>query len=212
MGWINLDYLGRALRGSVWLVLLAILSGCISRTWETNYKDLVARSASDGWYSADIRVVVPSRLTVSDANVFAPKADIVWHGDPKGDRHAQVTQIVEEAARNASKALKGRHPVRLEIEVEQFHALSDRARLVAPSAVHNLKFKLRVFDMKTGQQLIPTDLIRADLPANTRSKALQADRLGFTQKARITKHLEDVIIGWLRQGPDPRGTFSALGR
>ena len=204
--------LGHTLRIFFFIIVIASLSGCVTRTWETSYNDLVARSASNDWYSADIRVIVPARLTVSDANLFAPRADIVWRGDPKGDRYQQVTQIVEQAAKNAAKALNGRRPVRLEIEVEQFHALSDRARLVAPSAVHNLKFKLRIFDVRTGKQIIPTDRIRADFPAYTRSQALEAERLGYTQKVRITKHLEDVIKGWLRQGPDPRGTFKALGR
>lgn len=198
----------------LWALLLAVigLSGCIGGTWETSYKDIVSRSASNSWYPTRIDVLVPTRLTVSEENVFAPKADIVWHGDPAGDRKDQVKKILENATRNAGRSLVGNVPVRLEVELEQFHALSDRARLVAPSAVHNLRFKIRVFDARTGQKLVPSDSIRADFPAYTRSRALEAERLGFTQKVRITRHLEDVLKGWFSQGPDPRQTFKTLGR
>jgi hypothetical protein len=30
---------------------------------------------------------------VSEENVYAPEAEIVWRGEPEGDRHAQVAQI-----------------------------------------------------------------------------------------------------------------------
>ena len=39
---------------------------------------------------AEIRVNVPRTLKVSEANTFLPKADIVWRGEPRADRHAQV--------------------------------------------------------------------------------------------------------------------------
>ncbi len=196
------------------MLLLAVigLSGCIGGTWETSYKDIVTRSASNSWYPTRIDVVVPNRLTVSNENVFAPKADIVWHGDPAGDRKDQVKRILEDATRNAVRYLDGSVPIRVELELEQFHALSDRARLVAPSAVHNLRFKIRVFDARTGRKLVPSDSIRADFPAYTRSQALRAERQGLTQKVRITRHLESVLKGWFSQGPDPRQTFKTLGR
>lgn len=193
------------------LLIVVALSGCMTRSFETSYLDLVTRTASSGWYTRDIDVIVPKHLTVSEENRYRPRGDIVWHGEPLGDRHAQVQRILEVAARNATKYLRGRKPVRIEIELETFHALSNRARLSSPSAVHNLAFKIRVFDMKTGRQIIPTDRIRADLPAFTRTRALEALRIGETQKVRITRHLEGVLKGWLQQGQDPRGSFAALG-
>lgn len=194
------------------MLMLVLLGGCVSRSWETSYLDIVTRSASNSWYSSDIDVVVPRRLTVSEENRFAPKGDIVWREDPPGDRHMQVKRIVADAAGKAARNLRGRKPVRIEIEVEQFHALSDRARLIAPSAVHNLQFKIRVFDARSGLQIVPTDRIRADFPAYTRLEALEAERQGLTQKVRITSHLESVLKGWFGQGPDPRGSFEAFGR
>jgi len=164
------------------LLIVVALSGCMTRSFETSYLDLVTRTASSGWYTRDIDVIVPKHLTVSEENRYRPRGDIVWHGEPLGDRHAQVQRILEVAARNATKYLRGRKPVRIEIELETFHALSNRARLSSPSAVHF-----------------------------TRTRALEALRIGETQKVRITRHLEGVLKGWLQQGQDPRGSFAALG-
>lgn len=188
------------------------LTGCSGRVWQTSYNDLVTRTASSEWYMRDLDVLVPESLTVSDAYRFLPGADIVWHGDPDGDRREQVTRIIETAAMNAGKSLRGSRPVRLEVELEHFHAVSRVARIFAPSAVHNLQFKIRLFDARTGRQIIPTDRIRADLPAFTRTFAREAVRAGHTQKKRIVSHLEDVFKGWLRQGPDRRRQFTGLGR
>jgi len=159
-----------------WIGLLAlmVLSGCLGRAWETSYLDLVTRSTTKSWNLVDIQVQVPQELTVSEANFLAPRADIVWWGEPIGDRRAQVRDIIENAGQNISHYLNGSYSVRMEVEVEQFHALTERARRLAPSAVHNLQFKVRVFDAKSGQQIVPTDRIRADFPAYTRSQASAA--------------------------------------
>lgn len=192
-------------------LMLFVITGCSGGRWQTSYTDVVTRSTSAHWKPVDIKVIVPNSLTISEANVFAPKADIVWHGESKGDRRVQVRRIMEQAARKASRGLRGDRKVRIEIEVEQFHALSDRARLVAPSAVHNLQFKIRVLDALTGRKIVPTDRVNADLPAYTGTKALRAVRAGQTQKVRITRHLESVIRGWLKLGSDPRTSFRSFG-
>ncbi len=198
----------RLLIGTMALLLLV---GCGDGRWKTSYTDVVTRSASDHWRPVDIRIIVPDSLTVSEANLFAPRADIVWQGEIKGDRRAQVGQIFKAAAQKATQALDGDWKVRIEIEIEQFHAVSDRARLIAPSAVHNLQFKIRIFDAMSERQIIPTDRIQADLPAYTGTQALRAVRAGQTQKVRITRHLENVLKGWLKLGGDPRTSFSAFG-
>jgi len=187
------------------------LSGCITNVWETSYKDVVSRSASQSWTAVAFDVVVPTSLSVSEVDRLAPFADIVWFGDPDGDRRHQVKKLLETSLRQASDNLRGDFPVRLQIELEEFHALSDRARLYAPSGVHNISFKMRVYDARTGRLLVPSDRVRADLLAYTGSKALWAERNGQSQKVRITRHLESVIRGWLKQGPDLRESFMTFG-
>ncbi len=38
---------------------------------------------------------VPRTLLVSEADVYVPLGDIVWHGDPPGDRYAQVAKLFD---------------------------------------------------------------------------------------------------------------------
>ena len=187
------------------------LSGCITKVWETSYKDVVSRSAAQSWKAVGLDVVVPQSLSVSDVDRLAPFADIVWHGDPEGDRRSQVKKMLETSLRQAANNLRGDFPVRLQIELEEFHALSDRARLYAPSGVHNISFKIRVYNAETGRLLVPSDRVRADLLAYTGAKALWAERNGQSQKVRITRHIESVIRGWLQQGPDLRESFMTFG-
>ena len=46
----------------------------------------------------DVRVIVPETLKVSEANTYKPRADIVWRGDPYGNRYEQVAAIMRAAA------------------------------------------------------------------------------------------------------------------
>jgi len=45
-----------------------------------------------------IRIDVPRTLEVSEKNRFYPGGDIVWRGEPMGDRYMQVGAIFEDAA------------------------------------------------------------------------------------------------------------------
>ena len=86
------------------------------------------------------------------------------------------------------------------------------ARMNAPSAVHNISYKVQVVDAATGAALTAPELIRADLEAYTGIQAFEALARGDTQKKRITEHLRKVTAGWLGIGPDQRKTFSTVGR
>ena len=52
-----------------------------------------------------VNVDVPKTLKVSEANMYYPVADIVWRGEPRGDRHAQVKAIFQEAFAAGTKDL-----------------------------------------------------------------------------------------------------------
>ncbi len=198
------------------IVLLAaplLLAACAGGKWETNYGDVVDPKAARGWRVVDVDVRVPRSLTVSEANTYAPDADIVWRGDPPGDRYKQVDAIITEAIRRGSAGLKGKRPVRIVATVRQFHALTEKARYGLNNAgVHNIIFTAQVVDARTGKPLTPVDTIKADLVAYSGDQALEAERKGLTQKVRITDHVARVIAGWLGIGPDVRGTFRRTGK
>jgi len=75
------------------------------------------------------KIVVPSYLEVSEANTLYPVADIVWRGDPYGDRRGQVKAIFEAAVARVAPRLHGAEKVEADIVVRRFHSLTGHARL-----------------------------------------------------------------------------------
>lgn len=190
------------------------LASCSSGTqWVTNYADVIDPATAKGWRVVDVDVEVPRSLTVSEANSFAPNADIVWREFPYGDRYDQVDAIITTAATRGAADLQGTRDVKLKITMMQFHALSEKTRAVLNnSGVHDITFTAQIFDIATNTPLSPPDLIKADLIAFVGDQAVAAEKQGLTQKVRITSHVAAVIAGWLGTGPDVRGGFKRKGR
>lgn len=201
------------LRRAALLGLTALLlSACVGGgTFETAYAPLppdVTRS----WRVADVRVDVPKSLSVSEAKSLLPSADIVWREDPLGDRYAQVATIMETAVRQGAAGLRGSRPVVLDITVTRFHALTFEAEQRGQNwGVHNIQFDAQVSDARTGEVLVPSTMIRAELPALSGDQMRAARQEGVTQKSMITSHVAQTIAGWLGTGPDNRGEFRRQG-
>lgn len=140
----------------------------------------------------NVTVRVPRSLSVSEANRYLPKADIVWRGDVIGDRHAQVAAIFDTAMRRGTEALDGSVPVAIDVKVLRFHALTEKARYTV-GGVHNINFELTIRNADTGALLTEPRVVRADLDGFGGKQALQAEARGLTQKVRITAHLAEVI-------------------
>lgn len=170
-----------------------------------SYRDVVFPNQAFDYGPVKIRVTVPKSLSVSEANLFSPSADIVWRGDPYGDRRLQVRNLLEEAAVKATRSMYGGRHVMLDLQLERFHALTEKARMFSPIGIHRITLKVRLIDMNSGAQIVPTTRIRADLRALVGSEAHWADRHNQTQRKRIIDHVSKVIQGWLHRGPDPRG-------
>jgi len=139
-----------------------------------------------------IAVDVPAELEVSESNSYYPGADIVWREDPIGDRHAQVRSIVEAAMRRGAQDIRGDTPVNLEVEVERFHALTERARYTI-GGVHAITFTMQLSDPASGQLVQEPKRVFADLEAFGGLQAIRAENQGITQKVRITGHLAEVL-------------------
>jgi hypothetical protein len=138
-------------------------------------------------------VNVPRSLKVNDRNLYYPRGDIVWRGEPRGDRHAQVQAIFEAGLRNAAPRVDGLRPVRLDVQVTRFHSLSEKARYTV-GGVHDIDFRYRLVDLNTGLPLGPSKLVNADLNGLGGQAALEAEGRGETQKARIIAHLSQVFV------------------
>lgn len=151
------------------------------------------------------RASVPRSLKVSEANLYYPMGDIVWRGEPRGDRHAQVEAILGESLGLAAQAAEGALPVDVEVVVRRFHALTEKTRYTI-GGVHSIRFDLILRDPATGKMIGAPREIRADLKGYGGQRAIDAETRGLTQKLRITRHLANVIASELaRPGSAPQG-------
>lgn len=189
----------------------SLLSGCSGR-WVVDYESGLSQSITKSWHVDEVLVVVPDALTVSNANTFAPDADIVWHGEPFGDRRAQVKKLMTEALNMAVEPLEGARGVVLAATVQQFHAVTPASVARAPGAVHNIAFHLQVWDAETREPLTQAELVQADLEANVGAAAVTAAVEGRGQRARLVDHIARVTSGWLGYGEDQRRSFRSFGR
>ncbi|SPH17743.1 hypothetical protein DEA8626_01270 [Defluviimonas aquaemixtae] len=193
-------------------ILSAALALAACADFRTSYSAPVPAEQSAGWRLAGVSVTVPETLSVSEARTLLPNADIVWREDPPGDRRAQVATILTDATRQGAAGLKGGTPVRLELTVSRFHALTFEAeQRLQRAGVHDIEFVLRAVDARTGRVLAGPDMIEASLPALSGIKMLEARARGASQKSHITAHVRRVIAGWLSLGPDPRVEFTRIG-
>lgn len=138
-------------------------------------------------------VNVPDTLRVSEANSYKPRADIVWRGDPSGDRYEQVKAIFMDGIGRGASTLQGDLPVVIHIDVRKFHALTDKTRY-SVGGVHAINFLLSVVNGRSGEMIVPPYMVHANLKAYGGYRALAAERLGQTQKVRITDHLSALIV------------------
>jgi hypothetical protein len=158
-----------------------------------------------------LTVSAPRNLLVSEADVYLPNADIVWHGDPLGDRHAQVEAMFAEAAAVGSADMAEGYPVIVTIEVEKFHALTPKTRATVGGnfAMH---FTLTVLDSISGEILVGPKLVVADTPASGGRRALREEAQGITQKVVIEARLAEVLRSELQAVPVPFTPLNAMSR
>ena len=139
-----------------------------------------------------ISVRVPKSLSVSEANRYYPNSDIVWRGEPLGDRHQQVAQLLHDGLTKGSNDLQGATAVNLDVELLRFHAITEKARY-STGGVHNIMFSLEVTNAETGLPMGERRVVSADLRALGGLEAIAAEGRGETQRVRIERHLAKVI-------------------
>jgi len=186
----------KPIKNVILAVLVLGLSACtqanqVSRN-EPLTTQLLGPSQAVTFNVQDVRISVPDSLSVSEANVYYPTADIVWRGDVYGERHQQVKAIFKEGIERGVKNLDGTRALFVDIEVVRFHSLTERARYTV-GGVHSIKFNLTLRDVQTGAIIGEPRLVNADLKAYGGKKAVASEHRGITQKVRILAHLAEVI-------------------
>jgi hypothetical protein len=193
------------------LIAAFFISGCAG-TFRSSYPGEIPPETSRDWRVAEVRAVAYDSRSVSEDNILVPVADIVWHGEPPGDRRAQVAAIVAEGVRVAAAGLDGPRPVEIHIAVDRFHGVTPVAINRSPGAVHDITFRAAVVDRATREVLVPPTRIDAALIAYTQRAAVVSSLNGETERQRIVDHVAALTAGWLGTGPDVRGSFSSIGR
>ncbi len=140
----------------------------------------------------DITVIVPRDLVVSEANSYRPKADIVWRGEPLGDRYVQVEAILTEAMAAGTAMMTTGPKVDVEITLARFHCVTERTRY-SIGGMHAMQFDLTVTDAETGVVLDGPRRVVADVKASGGAKAIAEDAAGLTQRVVVANRLAEAI-------------------
>ncbi len=135
-----------------------------------------------------VNVTVPEALRVSEANVFYPVADIVWRGQPVGDRHAQVRTLVQNAAAGATAPMRKGPQVVVDIEIVRFHSVTEKTRYTV-GGTHDMVYMLTVRDAVSGAVLDGPRKVVADVKAAGGSRAVAEEQMGRTQTVVVTERL-----------------------
>lgn len=178
----------------------AALAACSSAPTVTRNAPLGAVNVSGQAQSQALRdynvhsvsFVVPDDMTVSEANSYYPIADIVWRGDPLGNRAQQIADMFQTSIQAAGANLNGQTPVTVEVTLARFHSLTERTRY-SVGGTHSIKFDLTIRDAKTGEILEQTRRINADFAALGGNAAIAAENMGQTQKVRVIGHLTNLF-------------------
>lgn len=140
----------------------------------------------------EIRITVPRTLKVSEANMFYPLADIVWRGEPRGDRYAQVQSIFTDAFGMGTARMKSGPAVIVEATVKRFHGVTEKTRYTV-GGVFNMEFDLTVRDAETGAILEGPRFVEVNAPASGGSAAIQEEQAGRTQRVVVIEALREGI-------------------
>ncbi|WP_435258742.1 DUF6778 family protein [Thioclava sp. FR2] len=158
-----------------------------------------------------VNVSVPADLSVSEANMFYPIADIVWRGEPMGSRHQQVKTIFLEAAAEATGTMKQGATVVVDLQVQRFHSVTEKTRFTV-GGVHDMKYSLTVRDAATGTVVDGPRLVHAEVKAAGGAQAVAEDQMGRTQRVVVIERLVRSIREELSaQVTDPLLVSQALG-
>lgn len=142
------------------------------------------------WSIRSVRVDVPATLTVSEANLFYPIADIVWRGEPPGDRRAQAAAILREAFLRAGETMTG-PAADVEIVVTRFHGVTEKTRYTV-GGIHAVQFTMTVRDAATGAVLDGPRRVVADIRASGGQRAIEEEARGLTQRVVLVHNLAHV--------------------
>ncbi|MBF9035627.1 hypothetical protein HKCCE2091_15370 [Rhodobacterales bacterium HKCCE2091] len=187
------------------LAALALTAGCQANPEASARSVPLAQSAvganqPQDWRFASLEVVVPASLTVSEENSIKPRADIVWREDPCCNRHEQVDRLMTDALQPVLARMPGSQPVRIELTVTRFHALTERTRYTI-GGEHEIEFDLVVRDAATGAILRGPRHVDVTFPGAGGDNAVAEEARGYFQRDAIRDRLQQWALAEFRIVP-----------
>ena len=141
----------------------------------------------------------PTDLNISEGNGYYPFADVVWRGDPIGDRVEQIAAMFQTALDRNADDISGTIPVTVDLQLVRFHGVTERTRF-SVGGVYNIKFMMTVRHAETGAVIEEPRLVVANLSAPGGAAAIMAEQRGQTEKVRVTDFLTQVMRDELTGG------------
>lgn len=140
----------------------------------------------------EMNFIASNELQVSEGNGYYPFSDVVWRGDPVGDRLEQIGALFQEAKQRNDTNLTGETGVVMDIELVRFHGVTERTRF-SVGGVYNIIFNLTLRNKATGEIIEQPRRIEANLAAPGGIAALMLEQRGQTEKVRVTDFLTQVL-------------------
>lgn len=139
-----------------------------------------------------IEIDVPRQLKVSEANLYYPIADVVWRGEPRGDRYAQIRAIFTEAFTQGTQSMRAGPQVIVSATLQRFHGVTEKTRYTV-DGVHDMIYELTVRSAETGEILDGPRIVHTDLHATGGSAAIAEEQAGRTQRVVVVEGLRHAI-------------------
>ena len=144
--------------------LMLLVAGCATIETPTRASSLdvagltpAVTVAQRSYALQDVQVIMPASLRISEGAGYYPNADVVWRGDPIGDRAQQITAMFETAGDRVSAGLTGDVPVIAVVTLLRFHGLTERTRY-SVGGVYSIEFTLEIRNAQTGTVIEPAIL------------------------------------------------------
>lgn len=153
-------------------------------------------STASGWNLQDVSVRFgPDISRTASGKEFS--SNFVWEGFNDGNRKKQVVGIFKRAMNEVgAEAMQGSQPVKMKVQVNYFHALTDFSRLWC-CGEHRIYADLTVEDAASGGTLATVENLYMGRVALGGIPGLVAVAAGRDQDVRIHEALVNSTREWL---------------
>ncbi|MEM9062637.1 MAG: DUF6778 family protein [Pseudomonadota bacterium] len=155
-------------------------------------------TAPSGWNLQDVSVRFGPEISRT-ASGDEYSSNFVWSGFNDGNRKRQVIGLFKRAMREVGQeTMQGSRPVKMNVQVNYFHALTEFSRLWCCGA-HKIFADLAIVDAATGEELASVENLAMGRVALGGIPGLVAVAAGRDQEVRVHESMVNSTREWLSQ-------------